>query len=189
MTGSDALVRFPKAIDVFLPLLDGVHPIVAGDMNDVAQVLDDMQEALGYGTSPTYAGLGVGPKGSNADVADRLDSFLDAEGGLADVAFVVVETTAGQFNEAVSGMFVPFGKQLSSTDYRLVLQVFSEASDNSSGGRSIPSLKTPAWLWISGKARGGFRVAARTTDGFVLEQSTAEKVTLCAIAFGPGSTA
>lgn len=182
--GDERKLQFPTSIEVFMPLLDGVHPIVPSDLNDMARVLNSIQEALGYDVSPAY-GAGDGPKGTNVDVADRLGTFLDEEGKLRDIAFVTHETRAGSFNENV-GEFIPFGKQLTSTDYRVLIQIMSEESSSGGSGASTPSLNTPAHVWIGAKSRSGLVLYARSMDGYILQSSSTEAVTVLVLAFGPG---
>lgn len=179
--------RFPKTIEVFLPLLDGVHPIVPADLNDMELVMETLQEILGYDVSPAF-GTGTGPKGKNKDVAERLGVFLEDDGALNDIAFVTLETEAGRFNEDVGGLAIPFGKQLSSTDYRIVLQAFTEESAETGGGASRPTLIVPGWIWVENKSRNFVQLAARSMDIFKLQQSSAQKVIVSLLAFGPEST-
>ena len=186
MAGPEALLKFPKTIEVFLPLVDGVHPIVPADLNEMARVLNDLQDVLGYGTSPAYAS-GTGPKGNNANVAERLSVFMDASGSLNDVAFLTIETQASSLNENI-GFFVPFGKQLTSTDYRVILQVYSTATQDGSGGVTQPHLTTPGFLWVGVKSRTGFTLFGRTMDGFKIGTGTSTPIVIFVLAFGAGST-
>lgn len=180
--------KFPRRIQVFLPLLDGVDPISHTDLNEMAEVLEALQKSLGYGTSPAYAGSAVGPKGRNADVAERLSVFLDDTGSLNDVAFVTMETTAGRFAEESTGLFVPFGKTLSGADYRIVYQTFSTEKQDQGSSGSVPHPHAPAWVWIAGKLTTGVILKGRTTDGWKHGVPTAERVIVQLLAFGPAST-
>lgn len=182
------LDQFPKTIEVFMPLLDGVHPVVPEDINEMRRVLETLQDVLGYGNSPLYGGTTPGPKGKNKDVDERLDTFLDVDGSLRDVAFVTVETHAGAFYERTLGLFVPFGKQLVSTDYRVIYQTFSDAQKDSSAGVSIPHPHAPSWIWVAQKSRNGVRLAGRTVEGWILAPATNQKVIVQLLVFGAGST-
>ncbi len=187
MATDETELEYPNAIEVFMPLLDGVHPIVPVDLNDMSRVLNSLQDVLGYDTSAAY-GVGTGPKGSNADVAERLDAFIDDEGALNDVALVTFETRAGSLSELL-GVFIPFGRSMSTTDYRVLIQVFSDETKEGGTGNSQPSLITPAHLWIGTKSSAGLLLYARTIDGYILLTSATEKVTIALLIFGPGVSA
>lgn len=184
-----AVDTWPKVLEVFMPLLDGIHPITSEELNELQDVLERLQDGLGYGISPIYGGTTNGPSGRNASVRERLDVFLDPDGSIADVELVTLEAAVGELDELLgAGLFVPFGKTKSSTDYRVIIQPFMTETAGGSGGSSTPSLMTPAQIWIRVKSTTGVSLSARTIDGYRIAQSSGEKVILQVLVFGPQST-
>ena len=157
---------FPNGLDVFVPLLDGYHPITAGDINERLTAIERIQQALGWGTIDNVAG----PKGNYTDVATRLSSIFETDGGLKDIAFVTGSTHMGRWSEDYltqgnprdRGMYIPFGKTItggtmSSGGYAVL---FSTMVQDGMGERNFPGI----W-WVVNRNPEGVTIGGRRPWG------------------------
>ena len=177
---------YPGNLDVFLALLDGFHPVAADDLNLLTDAIERIEVTLGYGITD---GVVYGPKGGNASVRERLDTFLEDYGGLRDVAFVTGTLLMGQFNENGPGAFIGFGKSLSSQNYTVLFTAMNSTQEES-GGTQFWTLKTPAIVWIAANGRipTGVTLQARRADGSTIPASDETTVTFGLLVFGPLAT-
>jgi hypothetical protein len=174
---------YPTNLDVFLPLLDGLHPIGSDDLNLIHEALENIESTLGYG--PTD-GVTSGPKAGNASVRERLDTFLEDYGGLRDVAFVTGTAALGQFCDLEpAGFFVGFGKSLSSQDYTVLFTALQGEKEGTAWSRY-----TPAIVWISpnGRTPNGVFLQAMAANGERFVKTDDRTVTFAVLAFGPKAT-
>jgi len=179
MTELDTI--FPYSLDAFLPLVDGFHPIDALDLNDKATALEQLSKALGYGVSPAYSGTAIGPKGKNTSVDARLDTFLDANGSLRDVAFVTGTVAVGLFDEDTPGFQIPFGKTFTSTAYTVLLSVVGDDTQNSF------AIEVPVYYWVKSKALNSCWVCGRGHGSRNLGFFLQTKVDYAALIVGAGA--
>jgi len=172
---------FPLSLDAFLPLVDGFHPIDELDLNDKASALEQIQKALGIGISPAYSGTAIGPKGKNTDLRARLDTFLDDNGSLRDIAFITGATNVGWFDEDLQGFEVPFGKTFTSLNYTVLFSAI--------GGDSTDSWawEVPTYYWVKQKSFSSCRVVGRGHLNQKLGFFIQKKVDFAALIIGDGS--
>lgn len=176
--------KFPKQLDVFLPLIDGFHPMSADDINAIMQAIENCQRTLGWGPEPSAAGA-VGPKGDAANVAERLlNLFSETESTIRDFAFVTgsVELSALTDNGSGSlGLNIPFGVTMSGTDI-IILFATNIPGDGSDGTQSQNA--TGAW-WVSQISTSSVWIQARLANGDQITTDNETSVNYGILAFGP----
>ncbi len=177
------LSAYPANLDVFLTLVDGFHPVTADDQNLLLEALERVEQAMGWGPTdgPTY-----GPKGGNADVRQRLDTFLEDYGGLKDVAFVTGTCRLGQLADSEpQGLFVSFGKSLSSQNYTVLWTCMQPEKDGDNWSLATPAI---AWIAHNGRTANGVFFYAVLADGTRINPTDDRTATFAVLAFGPGAT-
>lgn len=175
--------KFPKQLDVFLPLIDGFHPMAADDINAIMQAIENCQKTLGWGQEPS-APTAIGPKGDAADVAERLlNLFSDTESTLRDFAFVTgsVELSALTDNANNIGLNIPFGTTMSGTDI-IILFATNIPGEDSDGTQSQNA--TGAW-WVSQINTSSVWIQARLANGDQISTDNETSVNYGILAFGP----
>jgi len=175
---------FPRSLEVFLPLIDGFHPIAAADLNDVQSAIERVQSAMGHGVASTLGpATTYGPKGGNADVADRITRLFEDDGSLRDVAFVTGSMRTGLFSPLNSvPAFIGFGKRLSSTDYSVIWQSWSTVTEGSPNA-NVDALAV--WIPSGGRLLNGVHLVGTTTSGVGLLPENTRTTKFALIAFGP----
>ncbi len=184
---AEPLVQFPEAVDVILPILDGWTPITPQDLNVYGAVMRRIEEVLGAGNNgPIGGSLLYGPKAGATSLADRLDSFLDLDGTMQDIAFVTGSTPLSAFTG--NGLFVPFGKTLSrggegADSYITMFDCKSPGTEDESGTERWDP-EVPSCWWTNQKSTTGVTIAARgmRNEAFGTTQSTVQYC-LLAIAY------
>lgn len=161
-------VRFPRELDVFLPILDSMTPINPVDLNLYQSAISQIQAALGYGVSDTSPSTTYGPAGGNTDLAERLDAFLDPDGGLHDIAFITGTSPLGDFSAAGTGKTIPFGKTIngtspSSSAYRVLFQ--AQAVDDGNG--VYDHNKVPSCWWVYARFSDSVLIKAQSMAGVI----------------------
>ena len=104
-------LSWPTDVDVILPILDGWTPITRDDLDLYQDVITKIQEVLGAGYVDVLKTF-PGPKAGNDDVADRLNTLLDPDGGMKGIAFVTGSIDIGRFSEDGEQGFIAFGKDM-----------------------------------------------------------------------------
>lgn len=171
-------MAFPETVNVFLPLIDGHTPIDAGDLNALNDALTNIEDALGYGVSPTYGGSAIGPKGLNDDVRARLDAFLDDEGGLLEVWGESGSINTNLFRQ---GVILPFRRSLVQSTATTTHAIVSVLDDDSSSGEKA---NAPAWFWISRKSPSGFWFQGKRASGLDISQDENRSIRWAILVFG-----
>lgn len=173
-------VTWPEAINVILPILDGWTPITALDLSVYGDVIRRIEEVLGAGPTTTAGSL-FGPKSGNADLAERLDRFLEPDGRIHDVAYATGTAALGSFTEvAGSGAFVSWGRQLSrSPSGRDGIAVLFTASSFAQNDADPPLWRgnAPVQWWLNARTRDGAFIKARNLDGSQIRFSDSDLVT------------
>lgn len=167
-----------------MPIVDGWTPITVEDLNVYGATLRRISEILGAGPNgPTSGSTVFGPKGSNADVADRLNEFLEKDGRLVDIAFVTGTAQLGDFSELRNGIRIGFGKTLSragegSDSYAILFDAM--IPDIVSGSWNV---LVPCQWWTSLRLKDSVEIIARDMNGntIAIADSTAVKYSLLVI--------
>lgn len=181
------MVAFPQAIDVFLPLLDGFSPITQADLDVYQEAIRRLEEVLGAGPSTLLGNHG--PKGGNASVRERLDKFLEPDGGLRDVAFVTGSTVLSQFSEDREGLYIPFGKQLSTAStgpqgYAVLFQPSTPGTEEDGGGGRRWLAAGPACWWVATRRQDGVWIRARDMSGTKITIADDRTIEFACLVFG-----
>lgn len=182
MTGTASV--YPDRLDVFMPLVDGLHPIAVDDGNLLFDAMEKIEAALGYGVSD--AGL-YGPKSGNASVRARLDAFLDGDGSLYDVTLVTGTRKIGDFSELGPGAFIGFSKTLSGNNISVLFTALQEEQETSSAGTWANTVPTIVWIAAGGRFATGVTLQARYADGGTIPQNESREVKFAVLAFGPAA--
>lgn len=171
---------YPKSLDVFMPTQDGFTPIVADDLNDIADAITAIQTALGWGPSLVYRNLsspfeyiGNGARGTNQSVKERLDNYLERDGGLKDIAMVTGESRLMEFDENGAGVLVDFKKDITGSSvsdpnpYSLWFQGYAPEGGT---GVSTTDFDTnlAAHFWCSLRGKSTCVIKARGLNGLPL---------------------
>jgi len=182
---------FPNGLDVFVPLLDGYHPITADDLNERQRTIEKIQQALGWGTIDGA----VGPKGPSSTVAARLGSMFEADGGMKDIAFVTGTVAIGRFSEdlltdpspKLRGLYIPFGKTITggtmgSSGYAVL---FSSMVKDGGSERNYPGI----W-YVANRDAAGVTIGAKKPTGpnrGKIEKGEETQIIYSLLAIGPGA--
>ena len=187
-------IRFPRELDVFMPILDAVTPISPTDLNLYQLAIRQIQIVLGADISDTSPSTTYGPKGGNTDLTERLDAFLDPDGGLHDIAFVTGETPLGHFSPDGTGAVIPFGKKINgassgSTGYTVLF----EAQTVDDGAGIWARDKTPSLWWVVTRFQDSCLIKGVTMEGQVGFNtlpltSASNQVKWCALIIGNEAT-
>lgn len=179
-------MAFPTDLEALLPIIDGFTPLVAADLQLYQDAILRIEAALGAG-STTLAGGGYGPKGGNASLRQRLDKFLEPEGGLRGIAFVTGTAQLGEFSEDQAlGFHVAFGKDLnrgSSVGLDGYVVLFACQSPQADG--NLWSGDCPALWWVEeGRTPSGFRMKARDLHSRKIPVNSTEQIHWACLALG-----
>lgn len=185
------MVQFPRAIDVFLPLLDGFSAITQADLQVFQDALRKIEEVLGAEPS-TAAGGNRGPKGGNTSVAARLNKFLELDGGLVDIALVTGTKRLEEFSEDNAGAFIPFGKQLSSASfgldgYAVLFDATTAGTEDDGNGTQRYLAASAAVWWVNDRRQDGVYLRARDMAGTKITKADARTIDYSCLAVGPGA--
>ncbi len=184
------MAKFPQSGEVFIPIIDGFTPITAADLQVYQGAIAAVEGALGGG-SVNIADNIIGPSASNADLASRLDAFLDADGGLRDVVFMTGSNPLGYFSETGSGGFFGFPKTISrageGVDSYFVHFAFKGAGSVDEGGTDRWTTKVPAIWAINGRSPTGLFIVAREMDGTPIDPAADDTVEWAMLVVGYGA--
>lgn len=183
------MANFPQAGQVFFPLLDGFHPITPEDLEVYQDAIEAVQQALGAGIVNPFTGSPFfGPKASNSDVADRLDAFLESDGGLKDVVFMSGTAPLGFFSETGAGAFFGFPKTLSrggeGIDSYTVLFTCKADGSEDEGGTEFWKVEVPAIWAVNGRSTTGLFMVARHLDGTAIDPADSTAIEWAMIVVG-----
>lgn len=178
--------NYPASLDVFMPLLDGLHPVAADDLNVLMDAIERVQGACGYGQQA--GGLSAyGPKGSAASVAERLTNLLADDGsGIRDFVFITGTAPASMFSETGTGgnggLRIPLGVSMSGMDW-VVLFGSAMPGEESDGTQSQNVLG--AWLWGDTSTPDSIVIAARLANGSGIASDNETMISWGLLVFGP----
>lgn len=179
-------VQYPRQLETAMVILDGFIPIAEADLDAYQEVARKLEETLGAGWTDAGQNL-FGPKSGNASLAERLDRFLDPDGGLHDIAYVTGTRDLGDFSEAGGGAIIPFGKNLSRggigpDSYHVLFACKTRGTFQDSG--LFYEQNVPALWWTVEKLRGSVVIMARTMDGQAIASGDDTPATFGLLAIG-----
>lgn len=162
----NSIISWPATVDVLMSLIDGWTPITAEDLEVYQDLVEKIEEVLGGGYADQTTQSVVGPKASNADVAERLNAFLEPGGQLKDISYTNGEGAGSQLWDDTglfqnSGEPLPFGKDISGNTkglygYFIMFQAQSPGNSSNAWDTDTPSL----W-WVKTKESSQVRLQAR----------------------------
>lgn len=174
--------NYPAALDVFMPALDGHHPVASDDLNVLMDAIERIQGACGYGAQA--GGLAAyGPKGSAATLAERLSNLFDDDGrGIRDFVFITGTSPAYTFAEGGQAIRIPFGFSMSGTDW-VVLFGSAMPGEEADGTQSQNVLG--AWIVGETSLNDSIVICARLANGQAIQQDNETMISWGLVVFGP----
>lgn len=171
-----------------MPIVDGWTPITAEDLQIYQELIAAVQEVLGAGRVDA-AGTIYGPKASNPTLADRLDQFLDDEGGLRDIVFLTGTKQLGEFSEDGVGARFSFSPKVmtrsgENPDSYVILLDFQSPETVDVGGVEYWDLKVPCIWAPTARAPDFCTVWARNMNGNRIQLNDSTQVRYQFLAIG-----
>lgn len=174
---------YPRLLDVFMPLIDGLHPISADDLNVLMDAIERIEAAAGYGLQPATLAK-YGPKGGAADVAERIRNLMADDGsGIRDFVFITGTTPAYLFSEDGNhGFRIPFGMTMSGMEW--VVLFGSAMPGEESDGTQSQNVLGP---WVLGETSlpNSIVIAARLANGQAITLDNETMISWGLLVFGP----
>ena len=185
---------YPLVVETIMAIIDGWTPITPEDLDVYQDTIVKLEQTLGAGHNDAAA-TQFGPKGGNADLAQRLDRFLERDGGLQDIAYVTGTAQLGEFSELGGGKMIAFGKNISGAvpgtgdlpgpqSYHVLFACKSPGVEGALYETTVPAL----W-WTDTRFPGSVVIYARTLEGDAITVGDDTQVTFGLLAIGDAALA
>lgn len=182
-------IQYPNVAEALMTILDGWTPIAAADLQAYQDLIEAIETALGAGKQDV-SGTTYGPKAANADLADRLNSFLDDSGAVLDVVFITGTKALGDFNE-VAPLSISFPKPLSRSgegaDGYVILFDFVSPGTADEGGTEYFQPDVPCMWAPLTRAPDFVSIVARDLNGNTIPAISRETVSYSMLVIGYGA--
>lgn len=138
---------FPAILDVFPTLIEGWNPDVSDDFDSIANAVWRIESVLG-----------TTPKGSNADVAARINTFMRTDGWPINVQ---IATATVQIADLISpGTILFFNYSFPSTSYTAIISSVIQSQSSSGAWEKVGQNHA----WISTKSLNSVQIRSGYTQ-------------------------